>query len=300
MSIIIIIILLIVYISLGFHGVPEKWEYLVSRFQKYNCTKKAGLYWLPFGFFKLDHKVFMGEQALPLSLGRDGFGGGVVDFKDGSAPVEAFFNFRIFDSFRAAYLTADILKMIEEKADGVLRSFLAQYDIEEANELKNGFNLGIIASMTKYIPGAQVPVVTSSDFYKILHNWGIEPLSFTVTDIELPQVIIEQRQRVLQATKDVEVAELGAKKAEHEAKTTLIKASGDAKGMDEITAAMAGRIKALVEKGMSPQEAAAYVVNITKAEALKNSQQVTWIESNKSAARGASFGAGINSVNKKK
>ena len=290
--------------------VPEKWEYLISRFKKYYCTKKAGLYWLPFGFFKLDHKVFMGEQALPLSLGRDGFGGGIVDFKDGSAPVEAFFYFRIFDSFKAAYSTADILRMIEEKADGVLRSFLAQYDTEEANELKNGFNLGIISSMTRCIPGGPIPTVTSSDFYKILRNWGIDPVSFTVTDIELPQAIIEQRQRVLQATKDVEVAKLEIKKAEHKAETTLIEAdaaqkavilkyTGEAKGMGEITTAMADRIEALIKRGMKPQEAADYVVNITKAEALKNSQQVTWIESSESASKGASFGAGINSVKPK-
>ena len=303
-------LLLAILILIKPYTVPENWEFQISFFKRYWKTSKAGLNFRVRWMSKVDHEVFMGEQAMSLSLGdNSALGGGVVDFQDGSAPVKAFMFFEVFDSYKAAYETPDVMRMIEEQGDGTLRSFLAQYNIEEANELKNNFNLEVIASMTKPVTGVPVPPLATSHIYLMLWNWGIRLLAFTVTDIALPAAIIEQRQRKQKAATDIEVAKLEIEVEKKQAKKTLIKAeatraaqvlisTGEAQGMDKISEAMAKRISELVAKnGMTAEAATAYVIQITKAEALKNAKQVIWNEGQSMAANGAAFGAGFNTNN---
>lgn len=315
----ILLIILLVVFSLAllalvtmvkFFTVPENWEFQISIFGRYWKTCRAGLNLRWRWITAVDHEVFMGEQAMCLSLGdNSALGGGVVDFQDGSAPVTAFMFFEVFDSYKAAYETPNVMRMIEEQGDGTLRSFLAQYNIEEANELKNNFNLEIIASMTKPVAGVPTPPLNTSHIYMMLWNWGIRLLAFTVTDIALPAAIIEQRQRKQKAATDIEVVKLEIEVEKKQAKKTLIKAeatraaqvlvsTGEAQGMDKISEAMAKRISELVAKnGMTAEAATAYVIQITKAEALKNAKQVIWTEGQSMAANGAAFGAGFNTNN---
>lgn len=310
-----LLVFFILTVFVGFHFVPQKYEYSISKFGKYYQTWKAGLHWkFPwFGFIKIDAKVFMGEQALELSLGKAGASGGVVDFRDESAPVEGYLYMRIFDSKAATYDVDDVLLRSEETADAALRSFLAQYDVEEANEIKSDFNLPLIASAVKLVKDANgqiippvVPPLNTTHFSQVLDRWGVEPLAFVLTDIDLPARIIEQRRRQLEAAMNVEVSAQDVKKAKNEAKTALIKAeaarkaevlraTGEASGMDKISAAMAKRIKDLVAEGMKVDAAAIYVKELAKTEALKNAKQVIWTEGSSMAASGAAFGAGFNS-----
>ena len=55
---------------------------------------------------------------------------------------------------------------------------------------------------------------------------------------------------------------------------------------------MAKRIEVLVSQGMDSKEAAAYVRDLAKTEALQNAEKVTWIEGSPVAQIGATFGAG--------
>jgi len=304
------ILLLAMLILIQPYTVPENWEFQISIFKRYWKTSKAGLHLRFRWITAVDHEVFMGEQAMCLALGdNSALGGGVVDFQDVSAPVTAFMFFKVFNSYKAAYETANVMRMVEEQGDGTLRSFLAQYNVEEANELKNNFNLEIIASMTKPVAGVPTPPLNTSHIYAMLQNWGVELLAFTVTDIALPAAVIEQRQRKQKAATDVEVADLEIKTEKRQAKKTLIKAeatraaqvlisTGEAQGMDKISEAMAKRISELVAKnGMTAEAATAYVIQITKAEALKNAKQVIWNEGQSMAANGAAFGAGFNTNN---
>jgi len=309
-AIIVGVLIVLALITVKLFTVPEKWEYQISLFGKYWKTCEAGLDWRLRWFSGIDHEVFMGEQAMRLSLGDPaGLGGGVVDFQDGSAPITAFFFFKIFDSYKAAYSTANVLRMIEEQADGTIRSFLSPFDIEEANTLKNNFNLEWIASMVRPVPGSQPPPLNQTHLYVVLNGWGIEPLNFTVTDIAMPAAIIEQRQRKQQAATDVEVATFEIETAKKKAEKTVIDAeaarkakvlqsTGEAEGMDKISAAMARRIKELVDKNnMSEEAARTYVISLAKMEALKGSANVIWSEGNSAASQGAAFGSGFNATN---
>ncbi len=309
-AIILGVILILVLVMVKLFTVPENWEYQISLFKKYWKTCEPGLNWRFRWLSSIDHEVFMGEQAMRLSLGDpSGLGGGVVDFQDGSAPITAFFFFKIFDSYKAAYFTANVLRMIEEQADGTIRSFLSPFDIEEANTLKNNFNLEWIASMVKPVVGQQPPPLNMTHLYVVLNGWGVEPINFTVTDIAMPPSIIEQRQRKQQAATDVEVATFEIETAKKKAKKIVIDAeaarkakvlqsSGEAEGMDKISAAMARRIKELVDQnGMTEEAARVYVISLAKMEALKGSQNVIWSEGNSAASQGAAFGTGFNATN---
>ncbi|OQB93365.1 MAG: SPFH domain / Band 7 family protein [Parcubacteria group bacterium ADurb.Bin115] len=307
---IILVLAIFLVLVMKLFSVPENWEYQISFLGKYWKTCGPGLGWRVRWLSKVDHEVFMGDQTMRLALGDpSGLGGGVVDFQDGSAPITAFFFFKIFDSYKAAYSTADILRMIEEQADGTIRSFLSLFNIEDANTLKNNFNLGWIAAMTIPVPGGNPPPLEQTHLWMMLNAWGVRPLNFTVTDIAIPSAIIEQRQRKQRAATDIDVATLEieiAKKqaekvvidAEANRKAKVLAATGEAEGMDKISKAMAQRIRELMDKnGMTEEAARAHVISLAKAEALKEAKNVIWSEGNSAAGQGAAFGSGFNAVN---
>ncbi len=295
----------------GITFVPQSFEYCMSRAGKYSKTFKTGAHWFfkPFRIIKIDSKIYMGDKTMEMHMGVAN-GKQDVDFKDVSAPVKVKFHYRIFDSYLATYAVSDVIEMVADKAEHVVRAFFAQYDVLEANGIKGELTLDIIASSVKVTKDANgnvvippVPDFNTTLFYQTLTSWGVEALGFLVDDIVLPESIVAQRERELQAAIDVEVSKKGVEKAKYEAKTALIKAknqkdieilraTGEADGMNKISAAMAERIKVLVSQGIDPKEAAAYVRDLAKTEALQNAERVTWIEGSPVAQIGATFGAG--------
>lgn len=306
--IVISVVLIVGFLVLvKFFPVPENYEYQISMFGKHWKRCKPGLGWRFRWFSNLDSTVFMGDQSVQLPLGRADSGGGLVNFIDEAASMDVTFYFKVFDSYLATYITDDVLKKIIDLADDTIRSFLGLYLIEDVNILKNSFDLGWIAATKKLVSGEAPPVLTESQFYQTLISWGIMPLYFIIGDTDMPEAVVEQIKRRQQARTDIEVAAIEVKVAKNKAKKALVdaeadravellRATGVSEGMDQISAAMAYRVKTLMQQnGMTEEAARNHIVLLAKMEALKGSGQVIWSEGNSTASQGAAFGAGFNS-----
>jgi regulator of protease activity HflC (stomatin/prohibitin superfamily) len=312
------IITVVVIIIKGLEVVNENWKFMFSVFGDYQEEWGDGLHWrFPlFGITSIDAEVFLGDQFLEMGLGDpNAVGGGKVDFIDESASLDAFLHYQIVDPYKAVYGVADLVGMIAQEADAALRSFLALYTIEDANELKSHFSLENISTATKVLRdqngqaiSAQVSAqdFKNSDFYKSLMEWGVKPKAFIIRDIEMPERIILQRRRALEADMDLKVAKVEVEKAKEFASAQLIKANADrkttvevmtgkAEGTERLALAMAKQIKDLMNQGMSAEKAADYLLGTQKAEAMKTAEKLTYIENSSAASQGAAFGSGFNS-----
>jgi regulator of protease activity HflC (stomatin/prohibitin superfamily) len=307
---VILVIIVLALLLIQFFTVPEKSEYNISIFNKFWKTCKPGLNWRVRWFSNVDAEVFMGVQSMTLSLGEPGEkGGGSVNFEDQSASMNVSFSFQVVDSYLATYVTSNVMEMVAEQADDTIRSFLSLFRIEKVNSLKNDFDLRWIVVTKKPVSGEDPPELSESHLYKVLMGWGIKPLYFNISDIDMPEDVVAQIKRRQAAETDDEVAAVEIKIAKKKAKKALIdaaageevevfRATGVSKGMDKISEAMAQRIKDLIAIGnLSEKEAMNHVVSLAKMKALENSNQVIWAEGNSDVGKGASFGAGFSTAN---
>lgn len=319
---VVIAVALLVYLASSyFRGrclVPHNHEFIIEFFGKYYKTCKSGHHWFfpDFGVFNIASKTFMGDQVIPLNLGDTGLGGGVVDFKDESAGVQASLILRVFDSYKATYEVDEFYESIIALTDATLRSFLSQFTVEQANDMKNGFTVDMVAAKIKPIDDDGKPVVCppieDTLYYQQLQSWGVTAVNIVVLDIDLPAKVIEQRSRMLQAEMDIDIAkkDVEISKIENQSKVqradtaktvSIIAAQGKARSMEVIAGAESLRIKALTDKGMSIQQAEDYILSLRKSEALEGSEKVFWFEGgNKAAETGAVMGAVASEKEKEK
>lgn len=229
----------------------------------------------------------------------------------------------------AAYQTNDPISYIKSKAEAALRSFLAQYEILEANELKTNFELNQVANMltpdelkkekkeeamrrekdkakkkkaeeTKSREEEKVDTGKvkenenewkESRFGKKLISWGFTPTSFSITEIQFPDRFIEERARLMKAKKDVKIAE--QKKQE-----SITLSEGEADALKNMSEARANEVKKIIkETNASKEEAFLFIINRQKYEALQKAGNVTWIAGadDGEVKRGGAFGAGFKS-----
>lgn len=328
-----IIILILLYVLLllavfilvsgfiaGFRLVPQNWHFVISRFGKYHKTWVAGLHWFfPWIIFRIDGKVYMGEQSMDLALGDpQALGGGVVDFINESSPVKVKLHYKFTDAYKALYNADYPLRILENLTDGLVRSFLSHYTISEANKLKSSFNLEVLASGTVIELGDNNrPKETSlkkelvnTDYFLALQDIGITPLRLIIVDIELTDVILRERSRILQADTDLKVAEREIKIEEKRKESAIVRAGakkeeitiiadGEAEALERLGAAMLSQVNDLVGPLGAPQ-AAKHIQELRKFEAMEKSGNLTWIEGSKDSQRGAELGAGLSSSQAKK
>lgn len=290
------------------------WNYISEVFGKYyGKPMEPGLYFImPFGIEKIKAKLFMGDEKLELYLDenkKDKNGGGDVEFSDCSSSITAFFFYKIVDAYKAYYNVGDVNKSIEEKADEVLRKFLGGFKLDDAMKQKNAFSIETIACLANH--DTQLRSVTreqykATEFYETLTSWGVEPMSFSITDISLTPHLREVRELVLTAEKNAQVAEINEKKEEIERRIAIIKATAtrDAlilKGEGEAAASAKTLelvIETLKQKGVSELEIGQIVVELKKwnaVETLGNTEgNVLIVDSGSDSATsfGAKFAAG--------
>lgn len=293
--------------------VPQKYEYIVEVFGKYiGKPLESGLHFI-FPWFKWEQvycKVYMGEQMIKLYLDEkkiDLPGGGDVEFKDSSAPLSAFFYFQIFDSAKSAYNIEDVIRAIEEKADEKLRVFLGMYTLDQAINLRTKFEIKIIAcSIDVSASNFKTPThkeFKNTDFYKTLYSWGVVPKSFTVSDIQLPPNIIAQREKIINAEKELEATAIKEKQAEIDKRIKIIEADAikqstelKGKGESEARAAIINRmVEELKKAKISQKDIVRTIIEFQKWQAVSLTDNALIIEgSGGPAASGSKFGAGFN------
>lgn len=286
-----------------------------------------------FGLEIIANRVYMGEQKLPLYLDEKDGNKGDVEFEDCSAPLRGYIFFKIFNSFRASYNIDDLIGAVEEKAEHKLRAFFGSYKLDEGISMKSFFNLANIVALIdlsddtnvsfmdklspeekekvksgKKIPPEIIKKLSATDedvkktkFYQDLDNWGARATSFTVTDIEVPDDIREQRARILAAEKDKQVAEIGMETADFEAKSTIITAKGEAEKIALIGEGEGKKVKSIITStDLEPVAAADYLIQTAKWSAIGKNANVTLIEDSGRGATsdGYKIGVGMGTANK--
>jgi regulator of protease activity HflC (stomatin/prohibitin superfamily) len=306
--------------------VPKMWEYIMEVLGEYvGEPLKSGLHLIfpYFGLVEIKSKVYMGDQVMNLYMDenvKEGFGGGAVDFEDGSAPVSAKVFFRIFDSAKATYEIADVLRGIEERMDAALRAYLGKYTIDEATKLRVYFALKIVLNGVKLSSedGEVEKMREIEERYRDkktpveldLEQWGVEIKSLVVTDIILTEAIKELRRLVLEASKKAEAA-VFKKKEEITIASARVRVA-EYKKREKITLAEGERV-ALVKGGEGLGEKikkAAQIAGVKPVQLLNLIKSLTLYEnigdnaliieggtSNSAASFGAKFGGGFGKGN---
>jgi len=306
-------------INQGWTQVPEKMQYIIEIYGNYiDYPVEEGLVVLfPwFGFMRVRSRVLVSEQIMKLYLNHKvttGFGGGDIEFKDCSTSVAAFLYFRIDDSYKATYEVANVLKAIEEKAEAHLRAFLGLYTLDQAISLKEKFNLRAIVCGLDYSNPAATPDIDEDaykncEFYLDLSRWGVTPLSYAISDIDVPETVKVQRERKLIAEKDLQVAVIEKEKVAVEKDTAVIKAQakkearilegeGEEKYLTSQGTGLSTKVKKIISSGIPESHAAHVLVSEMKWNAVSESTTADKIildSGSSQAGAGVEFGAGFS------
>lgn len=291
---------------LGWTIIPQNNEAIAEMLGQYIGEEwKAGLHFrLPF-FMQIKALVFKGEQAMKLYLdeeARQDYGFGKIDFTDGSAPVVAFCYFQIIDSYKAVYAISDLIKGIEQKIDNAIRTYLAQYSIDNALKWKPQFDLQRILNGDKPDSSGNWPTKTLlesiSTYTEILNTWGTEIKSIIISDIVLSDSIIEIRNKVLLAEKEAQAAvklkEASITKAEGERQVSILLAEAKKQGLVLEGEGLEMLIDSIATK-LTGSEAAKLIVELRKWSSIGENKNSVIIDSgNSTAGLGAALGAGYN------
>ncbi len=324
---------------LGYYSTPQMNEDIVEVLGEYiGEPLKAGPHFR-FPFFLLEvivARVYLGEQRLPLFLDENDGHKGDVEFQDCSASLKADFFFQILDSEKATYNVGDILGVLEEKAEHTVRAFFGVYTLDEAIKMKSVFKLENVVALLDFSKDAPDLIeqdkvddegnviekkltpqgmrnidVSEEDlaktrFFRDLNNWGVKAKSFTITDIDVPLNIKEQRSRVLEAEKNREVAKINIETAKLDAESVEARAIGESKRL-ELEGQGAGKgesskIKLITDStDLGSSEAAAYIAELSKWDAIKSNPNITLIEdSSGETNKGFKIGMGIGASQKGK
>lgn len=205
---------LVAYVAAGLKFVPQNNFWVIERFDQFVGVRNQGatLLCLPNIIDKLKMpperaRHSYAEQELNLFEGSDKEQ--EIDFKDGSAPIEASIWFRIANPSLFAYAAINPIERLEQLVDDYLRPLLQKLKIDEANTSMKT----IVAGFQRHIKADGSPDDTQeeTDFYAELSAIGIElrakkPL--VVGDIRLPDSIKKLRDKVLEADKTRQAAAL--------------------------------------------------------------------------------------------
>ena len=251
----------------------------------------------------------MGQQQMGLYLDEgqnDKYGFGHVDFLDGSAPIVATAYFTIINSMKAAYDIDDILKGMEEKLDGAIRTYLGGYKIDDVNHLKVQFDTARILNGEVVIDHETPRIKTKEDsriYMEILKDWGTEINTIVISDIVLSDDQKEIRRELLKAEKAVEIAEQEVKMAKFEKERVIIVSEGkkkslsiEAEGRKEALMSegkgMSSQISSVKSAGINSSASAAYLAEMKKWDSIGDKTVIIDGGSDSLSGMGAKFASG--------
>ena len=322
-------ILLLVFIIWSWNVITHQHQWIIEFFGKYTGEPlHPGLKFIFPLFTTLRSNNYMGEQIMELYLDEkenDLMGGGVVDFKDASAPVEAKAFIQIKDSALATYEISNVFKGIEERLDSALRAFLANYTIDEAGSLKTYFKVGIILNgilvekkegqpvCYRDVNGEEVSLKPGNDstiilsdgtekkpaVLKEIEKWGVTVNTIVITDVILSNEIRTQRRKVLEEDQKAQAAKFTKQAiitaSEGALQVAKNKADGEEYAFDQRGRGMRKQLKNVSKAGLSGKEASDH---ITKTKLYENigDKAVILETSGTAVGQGAHIGAGAAAI----
>ncbi len=309
LSILLYLILSITTVVKAWIQVSHKWVYVIEKYGEFYEILNPGRHfifpWL--SFFRIKHRIYTGEMKMQLFDDEveesDDYKEGIIDFKDESAKVVAFFFFKVTNTsekeiMKVAYETENVIDDVKTIVEEALTSFLSQYTLSEANELKGFIGLNEVFTMkeSKSIRDKDASEAwKNSKYARKLFSWGFTPTSLSISDIKLPKRVIEKRSKLMDAKNRSKIAEF-----EREVKIRL--SEGEAKALNNMSESRTNEVKNLIkETGMNTSEAILFITDRRKYEAMAKADNITWIEGlNDEAKKNINFELGFNSKNDKK
>ncbi len=236
------------------------------------------------GLDKLERVYDLSDQMIKLELVEGKLGD--VDISDGSIGVIVSFYYHIVCPEKTFLKTRNENRLVSEKVEAAIRSYLGQYDLEGIIEHKSHFNISLICSNIKAEKNQKnftKSTISDTEIYVEMMSYGIEPLSVAVLDIIMSESVKKQRAQEFEAkellsaeTVKVDIskklAEQEIVKAEAEAKKKELLAGADAKAIEARGAAEA-RVseKRIAVLSKASDSTLGYMASVSKYENLSKS-----------------------------
>ncbi len=270
-----------VTIYLGWLTIPENKEAVMEVFGRFEKILTAGP-WLIFPYgdwvrIKNKEQLFLGEDFLDLFTEKDA---GLVDFTDASGRLISRLYFRIFNSYKASYGVSDVLGSLMESMEGAVRTYFGKVKLDEANQKKVDANLNTILGS---------PYQDSEIYRNCYDNWGVELLRVVVSDIEISEKDMELRRKLLDAEKELQVAEFTAK-------NKILIATANKEVLELEGKGIGAQVKHLTSHaGLTEEQAIQYLAFIKKWSAIEKSPSSKLLVDGGSGqvGTGVNLGAGL-------
>lgn len=267
-----------VLLARAFYSVPEKEDWTIELLGYWFNTWHSGPHFLIPLFAKVSGKVYMGDRMITLYMDdkdRDGEKDAAIEFEDASAGVIIRLYYRIFAVHRAVYNIDDVESAVREKMDAGLRAHFGKKKLDKA--LRERTNMKF-----KTILGESA---TEAGVFK---SWGVEIRSLAMTDVLLSPETMKIREKILNATKEQDVAKIGIKTAEHLATAEKITKTveGQASGAE---------IKELMkETGLDEKQATEFLLTREYFQAIKDNKGIVLSGRSSLSGAGAEFASGFS------
>gem|GEM_PF-3140327 len=275
---------LVIIFATNFKMIPSGQRWLIEYMRKYERTFEPGPQLLTPFFERVSYKASSREEIYRLFNDNDA---DKIDFTDTSAVVEMYFYLLFVDPVKAAYAVVypigAVTKLIEDRA----RTILSHMTVDEANEAK--------ATLGEKI-------LTKKFRNKVLREWGILLTKLVVADIKLSDADLEVRRSVLKKEKELEIKGKDLEIADIDQKIKEKEAIGKKHGLVKTGEGLADQLERLQEEGLSPLEAAEYLINHAKWSAIEKNDGTTIIDGSGTGgvSAGVTFGTGFRASHKKR
>lgn len=269
-------------------SVPERNNYILTYFGRYNNTLKPGLNlvypW--FNIFNIPIAYNIAEHSIAVFGDDNGDYTEMVEFKESAAWIKLSVRLRVIDPEKAYTEVEDVYKEVKDIFKKNFRAYAEDKDMFDFSNKtkekgkKEEVNLKVLFDGLDML-----------NYFK--NNWGIEIINVRLEDVILSEADRKIREEVYAETNRLDVVKI-------QNKQTVAKAKAEAEKIREIakakkSAQMAeglGLKKALeriIESNLSPEESSRFLQAVKKWEAVPQVETGFFSDGNQSSA-----GAGMS------
>lgn len=231
---------------------PNKWVVELNLKKVTFQVWEPGIHfhWLPQPFMRIANQLFCADLPTEITIGKqDGKPGNPskVEFTDTSAGVTVQLTTRVIDPIRATYEVEDYLLSSINIVEAQLRQYFANMTLDEA--MKAETRVEAVQEMMLHLK-------------EPLADWGVKVVNVSIIDFDLPEGVVEQRDKVLAAEKGKQAT---ITEAEGKAQAAILIANAEGQAEWSKIKAIARNLK------LEPTQVIAYLLTGRMTDALQSS-----------------------------
>jgi len=263
-------------------SVPERNNYILTYFGRYNNTLKPGLNlvypW--FNIFNIPIAYNIAEHSIAVFGDDNGDYSEMVEFKESAAWIKLSVRLKVIDPEKAYTEVEDVYKEVKDIFKKNFRGYAEDKDMFDFKDKNEEVDLDTLFGTSNML-----------NYFK--NNWGIEIISTRLEDLILSEADRKIREEVYAETNRLNVVKIQNKqtvaKAKAEAKkiTEIAKAEKTAQEFEGLGLKVA--LERITESNLSPEEASRFLQAMKKWEAVPQVETGFFSDGNQSSA-----GAGMS------